>query len=98
MQINKCNCGGSSSLHSAPARGFKVSCNDCDVQTRIYNTPEEAIEAWHKVMNGNKLSADVRKVLEAVASFNNGTPCPCIDLGKIREIVPIAEKLLKEAE
>ncbi|HHR6217449.1 TPA: Lar family restriction alleviation protein [Providencia alcalifaciens] len=54
-ELKKCPfCGGEAYIQdwSMMERSrYKVACNQCDVETPIYETEHEAIEAWNRRAN-----------------------------------------------
>ena len=56
--INKCpKCGnvpkvyGWANMYSGGLRDVKISCNQCDIQTKRYGMYEDAVEAWNLITN-----------------------------------------------
>ena len=41
-------CGGEASMYIAYDDGYYVCCDECGCGLPVYNTEEEAIEAWNK--------------------------------------------------
>ena len=41
-------CGGEASMYIAYDDGYYVCCDECGCGLPVYNTEEEAIEAWNR--------------------------------------------------
>lgn len=51
-EINPCGCGGRGVCYESRYYGavYTVQCSECAIETRPYNTAEEAIKAWNTAM------------------------------------------------
>jgi Lar family restriction alleviation protein len=48
-ELRKCPfCGGEASTYVAYDDGYYVCCDECGCGLPVYNTEQEAIEAWNK--------------------------------------------------
>ena len=48
-ELRKCPfCGGEASIYVAYDDGYYVCCDECGCGLPVYNTEQEAIEAWNK--------------------------------------------------
>ena len=44
-------CGGKAGIFRVDYHGFRVSCNTCGVETRVYENKENAIARWNRRTN-----------------------------------------------
>ena len=67
-ELRKCPfCGGEASIYVAYDDGYYVCCDECGCGLPVYNTEQEAIEAWNKRVPPT--DKDIDEYIEKIVQF-----------------------------
>lgn len=63
LKTVRCGCGGEASCYFTHYWGkcFSVQCSECGIETKPYDTEDEAIMAWNKAMGAGKSEIAITK-------------------------------------
>lgn len=56
----KCGCGGKAIIYINGARQAKIYCEKCGIESNVFSTKYEAIEAWNRAMGERTAKATCR--------------------------------------
>lgn len=58
----RCGCGGEAVIYINGARQAKIYCEKCGIESNVFATKYEAIEAWNKAMGERTAKAEYSNI------------------------------------